>query len=231
MVVVLHDVPGQGSDNLIHMGCTYAVGTFARQDIRDKYPCFVLAPQSTTWWGDEPYGTKGTAAAVSGAKHFPAASLLLETVEEVLTTNSIDRARVYLTGQAMGGFGVFNVIRQDPNVFAAAVTVSGGGDPNSAWRYAHVPIWLFGGETSKILHYSQEMYDALRKAHGKPNLTIVKGTKTNCWPQAYDSTATWDWLFAQRRVLKIPTTQATTQPTSGPAGGPTTRRAIHVDVE
>jgi predicted peptidase len=147
-----------------------------------------------------------------------------------MTTNSIDRDRVYLTGQAMGGFGAFNVIRQDPNMFAAAVTVSGGGDPNSAWRYAHVPVWLYGGESSQILHYSQEMYDALKKFHGKPNLTIIKGSKTNCWPQVYDSPATWDWLFAQRRVLKIATTQAT-RPTTGPASGPTTRRAIHVDIE
>jgi predicted peptidase len=231
MVVILHDVPGQGSDNLIHLSGTYAVGTLARSDIRAKYASFVLAPQSTTWWGDEPYVRKDGKTAPAGAKHFPAASLLLETVVEVMTTNSIDRDRVYVTGQAMGAFGVFNVIRQDPNMFAAAVTISGGGDPNSAWRFAHVPIWLFGGEQSKILHYSQEMYDALKKNHGKPNFTIIKGTKTNCWPQVYDALSTWDWLFTQRRVLKIPTTRSATQPATAPATGPTTRKAIRVDVE
>ena len=174
----------------------------------------MLAPQTETWWGDQPYGSKSEKA--SGGR-FPAMTLLIECVQTLKTTFSVDPNRVYLTGHAMGGFGAFNVLKHDPNTYAAAAIVSGGGDTKSAWRFAHVPIWVFAGEKSPILHYSQEMVAALKAVGGTPKFTVVKGAPTACWPQVYDGEAMWTWLFYQRRVIRRPpTTQPATQPTTQP---------------
>ena len=223
MVVCLHGYPGQGSDNLLQLSATYPAGVLARPAMRQKYPCFVLVPQAPHWWGDGPYGKKGARWPAGGkGKHIPAMSMLLETIQDLLASLSIDRDRVYITGHGMGGFGVFNALASDPNMFAAAVVVSGGGDPNAAWTFCRVPVWLFAGRESPILHYSREMVDAITAAGGRPTFTVLPDMGTNCWAKVYEAPATWDWLFSQRRV---PRAWATSRPASQPASRPASRPA------
>ena len=209
MVVCLHGIPGQGTGNLLQLGATYPVDVLARPAMRRQYPCFVLAPQSPNWWGDQPYGNT---TPKPGRRHFPAMSVLLELVDKLDREFDLDPNRIYVTGHAMGGFGTFNALQADPNMWAAAVVVSGGGDPNSAGKFAHIPVWIFAGEKSPILHYPVDMFKALKAAGGHPKLTILNGAPTACWQEVYDSQAVWDWLFAQRRQPKLPTTMPSTMP-------------------
>lgn len=221
MVVCLHGAAGRGKDNVMQLGATYPADVLTRKEMRTRHPCFVLVPQSQTWWGDRPYGTLGGAAK---GKDFPAVSLLLECVEELSASFSIDPNRVYVTGHSMGGFGTFNVLSSDPNVWAAAAVVAGGGDPNSGvFHFSHVPVWVFVGEKSPILRYSRDMVDALKRLGGTPNYTVVKGAGHECWQEVYDAPAIWDWLFAQRRVIRR--FDLTTQPATLPASAPATRQA------
>ncbi len=217
MVVCLHGIPGEGKGNTLQLLAAYSVGVLARPEIQQRYPCFVLAPQSPNWWGDEPYGdTKPK----PGRKHFPAMSVLLQLVDNLGREFGLDPNRLYVTGQEMGGFGTFNALRSDPNMWAAAVVVSGGGDPNSAASFAHVPVWIFTGEKSPILHYPQDMFVALKAAGGHPKLTLLTGAATACWAEVYESQSLWDWLFSQRRQRRLPTTQPTTQPGTQPGTQP-----------
>ncbi len=215
LVVCLHGIPGEGKGNSLQLHATYPAGVLARPEMSQRYPCFVLAPQSPNWWGDEPYGNSRPKR---GRKHFPSMSVLLQMVDNVGREFGLDPNRLYVTGHAMGGFGTFNALRADPNMWAAAVVVSGGGDPNSAASFAHVPIWVFAGEKSPILHYPRDMFKALKAAGGSPKFTVLEGAATKCWAQVYDSQAAWDWLFSQRRRPRIPaSTQPGTQPATGPA--------------
>lgn len=216
IVVCLHGFTGQGTDNTLQVVSTYPVGVLARPAMRKEYPCFVFAPQAPHWWGDKPYGGKRTGK----VKQIPAMSMMLGCLEGIRSEFNIDRDRIYLTGHGMGAFGVFNALRTDPNTFAAALTVSGGGDPNGVWPFAHVPLWAFGGEKSPILHYTQSMVAALKRVGGTPKLTVIEGVGTRCWQQVYDVPAAWNWLFGQRRREPMQlTTQPATQPTQ-PAAVP-----------
>jgi len=44
----------------------------------------------------------------------------------------IDTNRIYVTGLSLGGFGAWDQITQNPSLYAAAVPLSGGGDPSLA---------------------------------------------------------------------------------------------------
>jgi len=67
-----------------------------------------------------------------------------------------------------------------------------------------VPIWVFAGEKSPILHYPRDMVKALKAAGSGVKFTVLKGAPTKCWAQVYESQATWDWLFSQRRQPRVP---------------------------
>ena len=219
MVVCLHGIPGEGKGNTLQLLAAYSVGVLAKPEVQQRHPCFVLAPQSPNWWGDEPYGdTKPK----PGRKHFPAMSVLSQLVDNLGREFGLDPNRLYVTGQEMGGFGAFNALKSDPNMWAAAVVVSGGGDPNSAAGFAHVPVWIFTGEKSPIIHYPRDMFLALKAAGGKPKLTVLNGAPTACWAEVYESQAMWDWLFSQRRQPRLPATQPATQPSTQPGTRPAT---------
>ena len=219
LVVCLHGIPGEGKGNIRHLGTTVPVSVLARAEMRRRYPTFVIAPHSPNWWGDEPYPGRRPKR---GKKHFPAMGVLLEMVDNLGREFGLDPNRLYVTGHGMGGFGTLNALKADPNMWAGAVVVSGGGDPNAAASFAHVPLWMFGGERSPILHYSKEIFFAIKAAGGRPKLTIFDKAPTTCWKRVYESQAVWDWLFDQRRRPPLP--QPTTQPTSGATTNPAATR-------
>jgi poly(3-hydroxybutyrate) depolymerase len=222
MVVCLHGIPGEGKGNTLQLLASYAVGVLAKPEVQQRHPCFVLAPQSPNWWGNEPYGNTQPKP---GRKHFPAMSVLLQLVDNLGREFGMDPDRLYVTGQEMGGFGTFNALKSDPNMWAAAVVVSGGGDPNSAASFAHVPVWIYTGEKSPIIHYPRDMFVALKAASGHPKLTVLNGAATACWAEVYESQSVWDWLFSQRRQPRLPTTQPAPQPGGQAGTQPGTRPA------
>ena len=217
LMVCLHGVPGRGKDNSLQLGATYPANVLARDEMRKQYPCFVIVPQSTAWWGDEPYGAKGSSG--RKGKYPQSMTMLLESVDALQDAFNIDPNRIYVTGHSMGGFGAFNALATDPNTWGGAVIVGGGGDPNTASRFAHVPLWVHCGQKSSILHYSEKMVEALRSSGGKPSFTVVPNTDHRCWSQVYESRSVWAWLFSQRRTLPLPpvATQPALPPTTLPA--------------
>lgn len=190
LVITLHGVGGRGKASW-EKNC-YANTVLAKPEMRKRYPCFVVAPNTDrgeTWWN-----TKG----LSGKERLPD---VFELIEKLLGEFSIDPARVYVTGQSMGGFGTFGAIGGRPDLFAASAPVCGGYDPEKAGKIAKLPIWIFHGakDTTVPVKRSQEMVDALKKAGGEPIYTEFPNVAHNAWTPAYDDPKLWEWLFKQRR--------------------------------
>ena len=125
---------------------------------------------------------------------------LIELIKKSLKEHSINPARIYVTGQSMGGAGTYSAILAEPNLFAAAVSVCGRGQPDQAKKIVPLPIWIFHGEKDRVVptQHSREMVKALKKAGGKPNYTEYAGVSHNSWPPAYADIKLWEWLFAQK---------------------------------
>jgi predicted esterase len=140
-----------------------------------------------------PLGRQGTWAQGSDDSR-----LVTELVDEVCKNSNIDPNRIYLTGFAAGGTGVWNLAAEHPDRWAAIVPVSGSPGRDSAARVAHLPCWCFQGQYGGI-EAARDMIKALEVAGGKPRFTEVRGRGHDIWNQAYLNKDLYGWLAEQRR--------------------------------
>lgn len=131
----------------------------------------------------------------------------LAILAEVEKTYRTDNDRVVLTGISMGGFGAWAIGAAEPDRWAAVVPISGGGDPDTAAKLAHLPIWCFHGGADRIVpaDESRRMIGELEKSGGNPLYTEFAATGHNIWDAAYGSHELFTWLLAQRRGTGVRT--------------------------
>lgn len=168
LVVFLHGAGERGDDNraqLVHFAGRTASGEFQR-----KAPCFVLAmqcPKGETWASLDlrAFREKGEFPK-HAAEPTRAMRAVMQAVDEVLATKPVDRARVYLTGLSMGGFGSFDLAARRPDLFAAVVPICGGGDPTTAATVAGIPFFIVHGGDDPVVpvELSRAMRDAISEA-------------------------------------------------------------------
>lgn len=122
-------------------------------------------------------------------------------VRKVALQYDVDLNRVYLVGYSMGGYGTWQTVAQFPELFAAAVPISGGGDVNNAAALANVPIWAFHGDGDKVvpIDQSRQMIEAVHAAGGHPRLTVLEGAGHGICSTVLSRPSLWDWLLRQRR--------------------------------
>jgi len=127
--------------------------------------------------------------------------LVRDLLDEVCSRYRVDRARMYVTGLSMGGYGTWDVITEFPGLFAAAVPICGGGDPASAAAIGSVPVWAFhGGKDSVVpLRESEDMVKALQALGSPAKLTVYPNADHDSWTETYNNPELYTWLLAQRR--------------------------------
>jgi len=200
LVLFLHGSGGSGTDNVKQLDRANWFGglVWALPENQERHPCFVVAPQSNENWpavrlieGKLPEILPGPGRA----------RLAIEIVERLVEELPIDRARIYVTGQSMGGAGTWHVLAQRPDLFAAGVPVCGRADLATLPRLKDIPIWNFHGVKDEIepVESSRRAIEALRKAGGRPLYTEYPDVEHNVFMWAYTEPALIEWLFAQHR--------------------------------
>ncbi|SDE74537.1 Dienelactone hydrolase family protein [Mucilaginibacter pineti] len=157
---------------------------------RTNYPAFLFIPNCPpgSGWG--------------GIPNYPSVdSLVYEAISSLDKEPGIDVKRRYVTGLSRGGYGAWHFICTRPDMFAAAIPVSGGEDPKLASRIVNIPVWAFHGAKDKNVPVSgsRGMIEAMRKAGGNPKYTEFPNEGHNIWYQVSITPGLWDWLFAQKR--------------------------------
>jgi predicted peptidase len=198
LVIFLHGAGERGTDNKKQL--VHGVPQFAANETREKYPCFLIAPQC-------PEGRRWVEVDWSADRHTQpkepsdAARLTLELIEKAIKELAIDRKRIYITGLSMGGYGTFDLIARRPDLFAAAAPVCAGADEATADKIKHIPIWAFHGakDTAVKPARSRRMIAALEKAGGKPKYTEYPDVGHNSWDKAYRDPEFYKWFFAQKK--------------------------------
>ena len=108
---------------------------------------------------------------------------------------------MYVAGQSMGGIGTWSIITANPNLFAAAVPLCGGGNVAEASKLTKMPIWAFHGDKDQSVpvDYSRKMIAAIRKAGGDPKYTEYKGAGHEIWERVFKEPELLPWVFSQRK--------------------------------
>ena len=173
------------------------------QELRDhpeRWPFIVVMPQCPL----ADYWTDPEMMAVAMA------SLDLETEEF-----HADPERTYLTGLSLGGYGAWELARNNPHRWAAIAIVASG----IFWSYAperwqesttlpgeyaralgRTPVWLFHGADDPVVvpKQSELMFDAFKAADGHVRFWLYQGYKHDCWTRAYNEPELPRWLLAHR---------------------------------
>jgi len=177
-------------------------GTGLRNEV-DRFPAIIVFPRARRTW----HGRAGRAA--------------MSALDDVLAHFNADSSRVYLTGQSLGGNGAWYLAYEHPNRFAALIVVCGWvssgpgglraavGPPEVASnpfdavaeRLAHLPVWIFHGETDDVIPVdeSRKMSAALQARDANVTYTEFLGVGHDAWDLAYGYDGLPDWLLEKSR--------------------------------
>ncbi|MHA4739641.1 carboxylesterase family protein [Dyadobacter sp. MSC1_007] len=190
LVVNLHGGAGYGTDNVRQLA-SWEIQQLTEPQNREKYPAFILAPQishGTSWGGLPHLVTRDT--------------IVFDLLRALKAEFSIDPNRLYVVGHSLGGYGTWHFIGTHPGMFAAAIPLSGAGDPALAKNMVDVSLWAFHGETDRNVPVdgSRNVINAIRQAGGHPRYTEFADVGHYLVPSLNATPGILDWLFAQKRT-------------------------------
>jgi predicted peptidase len=199
IVIFLHGAGERGDDNQAQL--KYFPELMAKAEYREKYPCFLIAPQcrnGESWAG---FGRRGDALDAP-AEPTEQLKVVMQILDSSLKMYPVDPNRIYLTGLSMGGFGSWDWASREPDRFAAVVPICGGGDVSQADKLTKTPIWAVHGDADNVVPVDQtrRMIEAIKKAGGDPKYSELKGVGHNSWTPAYsDPKGVVPWMFEQKK--------------------------------
>ncbi|WP_128544508.1 carboxylesterase family protein [Larkinella soli] len=192
LLVSLHGAAGYGTDNIRQLA-SWEIQRLTEPRNRKKYPAFILAPQCSrgTSWGGLPHLV-------------PRDTIVFDLLNALEREFSIDSNRRYVVGHSLGGYGTWSFIGTRPGVFAAALPLSGAGDPSLAKNMVDIAIWAFHGETDRNVPVEgcRTVIKAIQQAGGHPRYTEYAGVGHYLNPSLDATPGILDWLFAQRRGIQ-----------------------------
>ncbi len=205
LILVLHGAGERGRDNEKQL--THGAKLFLREDIRNNFPAIIVFPQcpANSYWSNvnitTENGNKRTFNFQPGGDPTRGMALAQGLLEQLLKTYKIKKRQVYIAGLSMGGMGTFEMVRRNPDVFAAAMPICGGAHPATASQLTKTNWWIFHGGKDTIVpvEFSKQMNEALLKEEANVKLTIYPEADHHSWDQAFAEPGLLRWLFSQRK--------------------------------
>ena len=194
LVLWLHGGTGRGADNVKQLTKQNELGThfWISNDVQDKFPAFVLAPQCPTdqIWADPEINQPSNALL-----------LTIAIMAKVQKEYSIDPDRIYVAGQSMGGSGVWSLLQNYPGKWAGAIVMAAYDNFTNADAIARVPLWVFQGDQDMSVPVGlvRDMVTQLKKAHANLRYTEYHKIDHEVWTRAFTEPDLLPWLSSQKR--------------------------------
>lgn len=201
LVLFLHGGGERGRDNEKQL--THGVKLFLDAENRKKYPCIVVAPQCMpdSQWPSAKYDRTQRPLQLAFNYTYPISKALqavTELTNNIIKKESVDKKQVFITGLSMGGMGTFEMVARNPDMFAAAAPICGGGDPNAyTKKQTKTRYWLFHGDSDSVIEakHSRTMNERLKQLKANVHYTEYPGVNHNSWDNAYAEPRFLEWMF------------------------------------
>jgi predicted peptidase len=204
LILILHGAGERGTDNEAQL--THGGNLFLKKELREDYPALVVFPQcpeESYWSNVEKTGSMMFAEFAFQEDGDPTIAMLQlqKLLLDLKGTYRIDDNRIYVGGLSMGGMGTFEIVRRNPDTFAAAFSICGGAHPKTATTIKSVPWWVFHGDADMIVDYehSQKMVEALKKEGADVKFTTYEDVNHNSWENAFAEPELIPWLFSHSK--------------------------------
>ena len=133
--------------------------------------CIIFVPQAPgaprevkdavgAYWSGMPTGMVGSATvdkSESSSYLRAVEKMMAEFLEKGISHSgnvySVDASRLYVTGHSMGAIGTYTILRDCPDMFAAAIIGAGIGDPESVDFWKNTPVRIYHGTNDKVIPY------------------------------------------------------------------------------
>lgn len=199
LVVFLHGAGERGNDNTAPL--KHCIRYFLDDTITSRYPFLLMVPQC-------PEGKRWVNTDWSLPEHHmeqePTTELksVFALIDSLVESGSVDSTHIYLCGLSMGGFGVWDALQRQPQRFAAAIAICGGGDPTYADAMKDLPIMIFHGMKDPVVMplRSLRMAHALKQAGNHEAILVTYPDEGHgCWDKAFSTPGIFHWLFNKQK--------------------------------
>ena len=204
LVVYIHGADCFGDDNEAQLSM-HDIGTvLARPEWQRLNPCFILAPQCGPG---------------SGSDHHVASDTIVKIVKTLMGDRRVDTNRIYIYGYSAGAAKTYRILKDEPEMFAAAVAICGATDKLRSERLTSTPLRMFHAADDMIVratykrhddpdpayYGSADLYAFLRDKSGEIEYTEYPpgymkshyGTDPHCsWVPVSRDKHVWEWMFA-----------------------------------
>ncbi|WP_417875783.1 prolyl oligopeptidase family serine peptidase [Winogradskyella sediminis] len=203
VVLMLHGAGERGNDNKKQL--VHGSRLFLNDTIRERFPAIVIFPQcpKNDYWS-KLEADRSTKPITFNYKYkdapTTAMALVMDVMEDMVAQPYVKSDQVYVMGLSMGGMGTFEIIYRKPKMFAAAIPICGGGDPESVVAYVKTtPLWILHGAKDDVVDpkLSLKMATAIISAGGYPKLTLYDFANHNSWDPAFAEPELLTWLFSK----------------------------------
>ena len=205
LVLFFHGAGERGNDNQRQL--THGSALFASQENRESFPAIVIFPQCVpeSYWSNAKVDRTSYPISLEYPLNEPptkSLQLVLDLMDDITTKPYVNANQVYVGGLSMGGMGTFEILSRRPDMFAAAIAICGGGNPELAQNYAtKTAMWVFHGANDNVVapQLSLEMVNAILNYGGKPNFTLYAKDNHNSWDSAFAEPELLSWLFSNSK--------------------------------
>lgn len=205
VVLFLHGSGERGNDNssqLIH-----GSSLFLADDNRAQFPAIVVFPQcpENDYWANVKVDRTTQPISLifsNGEEPTKSLRLTMSLMDNLLKESYVKKDQLYVMGLSMGGMGTFEILSRKPAMFAAAVPICGGGNPETAVNYAtNTALWIFHGAKDDVVNplLSVQMVTGILKAGGKPSFTLYDKDNHNSWDSAFSEPNLLPWIFSKNK--------------------------------
>ena len=122
---------------------------------------------------------------------------LLDFTKYIYKQPFVDQKRFNGSGISMGGYGIYQVMIDLPELFHKAMVCCGGGMYWNAGRIKNIKFRIFHGakDLAVFPEESVRMAERLRWEGADVELNIYPECDHNCWDKAYGNYDNLKWLF------------------------------------